>query len=210
MKKNSKSLIVQEAIKLFNTQGYSGTSLRDIAKNANVNIANIAYYFENKQGLLEFCFTSFFEQYLFEMEAALNGIDESPKETLRKIVANLIYFQSKNTQLTRFILREMSIDSQIVREIMTTYSLKEKFYFQKVLERGIEKGEIKPHSSNYMIIQLKSLLNMPFLFSHYLSEVLHVLPHERYFADQYIREIFLWLDNYVFIQKEISKEIVIC
>ncbi|MDP4162013.1 MAG: forespore capture DNA-binding protein RefZ [Bacillota bacterium] len=209
MKKNSKSIIVQEAIKLFNTQGYSGTSLRDIAKKANVNIANIAYYFDNKQGLLEFCFTTFFEQYLSEMEEAVAVLDEGAMASLRNLVSNLIYFQCKNIHLTRFIIREMSIDSQIVREIMTTYSLKEKFYFQKILERGIEKGEFKPHSSNYLIIQLKSLLNMPFLYSHYLSEVLHVLPHERYFADQYIREIFQWMESSLFTEAKFPEEIVV-
>ncbi|MGZ6539994.1 MAG: TetR family transcriptional regulator, partial [Bacteroidia bacterium] len=57
MKKNSKEAIVNAAISLFNSNGFSGTSIRDIAELANVNIATIAYYFDNKLGLLEYCFT---------------------------------------------------------------------------------------------------------------------------------------------------------
>jgi AcrR family transcriptional regulator len=65
MKKDSKEEIVKAAISLFNSNGYAGTSIRDIAKEANVNSATIAYHFENKLGLLEYCFTYFFEQVFF-------------------------------------------------------------------------------------------------------------------------------------------------
>lgn len=45
----AKELIMEAAIGLFHTNGYNGTSIRDIARKANVNSANISYYFlENK------------------------------------------------------------------------------------------------------------------------------------------------------------------
>ncbi|WP_316252492.1 TetR family transcriptional regulator [Bacillus aquiflavi] len=68
MRKNSKKHIVDVAVSLFNMKGYSGTSVRDIAGKANVNVANISYYFQSKHGLLEYCLTSFFENYLSEIE----------------------------------------------------------------------------------------------------------------------------------------------
>lgn len=203
MKKNAKEAIVKAAITLFNSKGYSGTSIRDIASLAKVNTATIAYHFENKPGLLEYCFTHFFEQYILRMEDAYALIDNGAKDCLKRTVAELLRYQSENNQLTSFVYREMSIDSQIVREIMSTYSLKEKYYFQKIFERGFEWNEFRPHSIPYLIIQLKGLLMMPFMNTHYMREVLYVFPNEPFFEQKYLKDIHLWID------KNLSTEIIV-
>jgi AcrR family transcriptional regulator len=195
MKRNSKEAIVTAAISLFNTKGYNGTSIRDIAGKAKVNVANISYYFQNKNGLLEYCFITYFEKYLAEIEKGLNELEVGSVPCLKKITENLLYFQCENIHLTRFILRETSIDSQVVREIMSTYLVKERYYFTKILDLGMDRKEIRKITSTYFILQLKGLLNMPFLNSHYVTEVLYILPNENYFATKYLGEIFSWIDS---------------
>lgn len=197
MKKNSKEAIVQAAILLFNTNGFHGTSIRDIAIKAKVNVANISYYFENKQGLLEYCLTSYFEQYLKRIEAALPLLEENPVTCLKKVAENIIAFQCENIQFTRFILREMSIDSQVVREIMSTYYLKEKYYFKRILDKGMYTKVFRAQSLPYMMIQFKGLITMPFLNTQYVTEVLHVFPHERFFQEKYLNEIYDWIEGVV-------------
>jgi AcrR family transcriptional regulator len=193
MRKNSKAAIIDAAIYLFNTKGFNGTSVRDIAARADVNAANISYYFQNKKGLLENCFTAFFESYLKELEKGYSFLEYGAEVCLNAMVGNVLRYQCENTQLTRFILREMTIDSQVVREIMSTYHVKERYLLKRVLESGIENGEFKKHSIHYSILQLKGLLQMPYLNTHYVTEVLHVQPHEKYFADKYSHEISLWI-----------------
>ncbi|PLR98157.1 forespore capture DNA-binding protein RefZ [Bacillus sp. T33-2] len=195
MRRNSKDKIVEAAIFLFNTKGFTGTSIRDIAARADVNVANIAYYFNNKQGLLEYCFTVFFENYLAELEKGIAKLDQGAAVCLESIVYNLVKYQSDHLHLTRFILREMTIDSQIVREIMSTYNVKERFYFKKVIEAGLKTKEFQAISIQFVIIQLKGLLSMPFLNMHYLTEVLHVLPNEKYFIEKYSNEIYKWIHS---------------
>ncbi|MBN6888016.1 AcrR family transcriptional regulator [Cytobacillus horneckiae] len=197
MKENSKAAIIEAAVFLFNHNGFNGTSIRDIAKKARTNVANISYYFGNKNGLLEHCLTEYYEAYLLEIEKGYSILENGATESLKAIVENIIYFQYENIQLTRLIVREMSIDSQIVREIMSTYLTKERFYFSKVFEKGFKNKEFRINTANYLILQLKSLLTMPFLNSQYVAEVLHLLPHEKYFADKYIRETYTWIDRVV-------------
>ena len=199
MKKNSKDSLVSAAVTLFNRKGYHRTSIRNIAQDAKVNPANIAYYFNNKQGLLEHCLTVYFESYMKELEKGFSGLEQgaSPTECFKNIAENLLKYQFDHIQLTRFVLREMSIDSQVVREILTTYYKKEWYIFETVIEKGIETKEFSPHSPEYLIIQLKGLLSIPFLSTNYLTEVLNVYPHERYFADKYLQEIYLWIDRVV-------------
>jgi AcrR family transcriptional regulator len=193
LRKNSKTAIMDAAIFLFNTKGFDGTSIRDIAAKAEVNPANISYYFQNKNGLLENCFTFYFENYLKELEKGFALLEAGAELSLKAMVDYVLIFQSENIQLTRFILREMTIDSQVVREIMSTYHLKERYYFNKVLDYGMATGEFRNLSSQFIILQLKALLSMPFLNTHYVTEVLHLLPYERYFAEKYGSEIFLWI-----------------
>jgi AcrR family transcriptional regulator len=209
LKKNSKAAIIEAAIFLFNTKGFNGTSIRDIAAKAEVNPANISYYFQNKNGLLENCFTFFFENYLDELEKGFSLMDYGAEICLNAMVHNVVTYQSENTQLTRFILREMTIDSQVVREIMSTYHVKERFYYKKVLEHGMETGEFKNISTQFCILQLKALLSMPFLNTHYVTEVLHILPHERYFADKYSKEISAWIKGTICSEQQQQDKILI-
>lgn len=195
MKINSKDEIIKTAISLFYSKGYSGTSIRDIARMAKVNNATISYHFENKLGLLEYCFTLFFEQYIQIMEEDYATIEQGATRCLKQIVSHLIHFQCKNIQLATLVYREMSFDSQVVREIMSTYNLKEKYYFQKIFERGFEWNEFRPNSIAYLIIQLKGLLMMPFMNAHYIREVLYVFPNEVFFAQKYLKEINFWIDH---------------
>jgi AcrR family transcriptional regulator len=45
--------ILQIAEKLFAEKGFDGTSIRDIAKEAVINVAMVSYYFGSKEKLLE-------------------------------------------------------------------------------------------------------------------------------------------------------------
>ena len=54
---NDKQLkIIETAEELFAEMGFSGTSVRDIADKADVNVAMISYYFGSKEKLLEALF----------------------------------------------------------------------------------------------------------------------------------------------------------
>jgi AcrR family transcriptional regulator len=207
MKKNSKDAIVAAAISLFNTNGFTGTSIRDIAAKAKVNAANIAYYFHNKHGLLEHCFTEFFEGYIAEIEKGFSYLHLGAAAALKIISENILMYHSRNIHLTRFILREVSLDSQVVREIMSTYLMKEKYYLNKIFEIGMRAKEFRSQHPSYLIIQFKGLLSMPFLNMQYVSEVLHVFPNERYFADKYLIEIYNWIDGAV--REHAAREIVL-
>ncbi|XJZ26497.1 forespore capture DNA-binding protein RefZ [Bacillota bacterium Lsc_1132] len=195
MKKNSKEAIVQAAISLFQTKGYSGTSIRDIGKKAKVNSASISYHFHNKQGLLEYCFTSFFEQYLAIIEEAYMQLQDGAVNCLKQISREILRYLSKNSSLASFVLREMSMESQIAREIMATYYAKEKFFLQQVFEAGIEQNEFKLKSISYAVIQLKGLWLMPFINASYLREVFYMFPNEPFFAEKYTEEICQWIDK---------------
>jgi AcrR family transcriptional regulator len=198
VKSKTKEKIMDAAVLLFNTKGFDGTSVREIAKKANVNVANISYYFDSKEGLLEHLVTSFFEGYIHVLEQTAQAFEhQSPKQCLMNVVRSLMEYQHEHRQIARVVYRQVSLDTMFIREVMTTYLAKEKYILTALLEKGVRQKEFKRLNSSYIIMQLKGMLTMPYLHSQYLAEVLYVLPHEPYFIKQYIKEIEKWVNQIV-------------
>jgi len=194
--RDTKQKILDAAIYLFNSKGFTGTSVREIANRANVNVAHISYYFKGKGGLLEYLVSHYYEGYLKIIEENYSHIQYgNTHDVLSKMILDLLHYQHENRQLSRLVYREVTVDSVLNREVMTTYLTKEKYYIKSLLEQGIEEGHFRKGFIPHLIIQLRSLLHMPYLQPQYMSEVLHIQPHEAYFVHQYYKELKLWLNS---------------
>ncbi|WP_108671306.1 forespore capture DNA-binding protein RefZ [Peribacillus acanthi] len=203
----SKQAIIEAALYLFHLNGYHGTSIRDIAKKAKVNSATISYYFKNKNGLLEHCFISYLEEYTGILEKSIQDLaDMDAKDCLNEILTNIFNFHSKNFVAARFIHREMSLDTNLNREILSTYLMKEKYLFTMVLEQGFEQQSFRKVSIQAFILQLKGLILAPVIHAHYAMEVLHMFPQEKYFMDKYLKQVQEFLANFLWSQPKVEKK----
>ncbi|QFT90200.1 putative HTH-type transcriptional regulator YttP [Bacillus sp. THAF10] len=199
---STKQRIIDAAVLLFNTKGYDGTSIRELAKKAKVNVSHISYYFDNKVGLQEYLLTSFFDQHVKLLEAEYKKLpNKSATECLLQSVDSVMKFHRENRQLARYVYREITLDTILVREIMSTYLTKEKFYFKAIIDKGNKSKEFHVTSLLQTIMQLKSMISTPFLQSQYLAEVWHIMPYETTAVDQYEEIIKQWLEKTVFRQK---------
>ncbi len=192
----AKEKIFDAAVFLFNAKGYAETSVRDIASRAGANISTISYYFNGKAGLLEYSFVTFFEPYLNLLEENVAKLQEKgASQCLKDAIRALMDFQYTHFHLTRFVWREVSIDRQIVREIMSTYLMKERHLLESLIRKGIEKGEFRSVSPGMFIIQLRSQMTMPFLNSIYTTEVWNIPFQDRFYFEKYKEELIGWIDN---------------
>ncbi|PEZ83597.1 MULTISPECIES: forespore capture DNA-binding protein RefZ [Bacillaceae] len=201
----TKQAIVEAALHLFHLKGYHATSIRDIANKAKVNAANIAYYFKNKQGLLEFCFISYLEEYILVLDKNMTLLElKGPQHCLMNLVKDILAFQRENFLAARFIYGESSLDSNLNREIHSTYFTKEKSYFQYILEQGIKSRSFQQVSVPMYMLQLKGLLTAPVLHTHYAMDVLHVFPQEAYYTNIYANEVGRFLQDTLFIAEDLQ------
>ena len=77
-KKDVRGRLLEAAEVLFCDQGFSGTSVRDLAREAGCNIASVNYYFGGKEQL----YKELWRQYLVHMrDVRLSGIDKVMKES---------------------------------------------------------------------------------------------------------------------------------
>ncbi len=207
---NTRQSIIDAAISLFNSKGFTGTSVREIARKAKVNVAHISYYFNGKGGLLEYLVSEFYEGYIAAIEKNYSLLTaHSARERLQQMLLDILYYQHDNRQLARFVHREVTLDTILIREVMTTYLMKEKYYFTAILEEGMKRGEFRNASIPHIILQLRSLLHMPYLQSQYLSEVLYIQPHELFFVRQYYKEILNSLNSLLAKPLKVRKTILV-
>ncbi|WLR50233.1 forespore capture DNA-binding protein RefZ [Bacillus tianshenii] len=200
---STKQKVIDAAISLFNTKGFQGTSVREVAKKADVNPALISYYFGSKKGLLESLLLQFYEPYLQMLEEAVNEMPKlTPAVCLKEMCARILAFQQQHVALTRFVYREMTLDSVLIREMMATYLKRETFFMKSVFQAGVQNQPFNHYSIDYAVIQFKGMVMMPYLYPQYLTEVLYIQPRETYFVRRYQERINRWIDSMQIFQTE--------
>ncbi|MGZ2369120.1 TetR/AcrR family transcriptional regulator [Ancylomarina sp. YFZ004] len=81
---DSRSKILNASAELFVKNGYDGTSVRQIAKEAGVNIAMISYYFKSKEGVLVDLISDTSKQ-LKEKTDHIQSLDLKPRERVSEL-----------------------------------------------------------------------------------------------------------------------------
>src|SRR5690625_548497 len=157
----TKQKVIDAATLLFFQKGFTGTSVRDIAERADVNVSLISYYFKGKQGLLEYAVINYYENYFELLEDTYTMFkDATDMEKMRAIIHDMIAYKTEHFHLTAFIIRELSLDTTFVREVSVTYLAKEDHMIQTLFDSVV--GKRKNEQNIYLYIQLKGLILAPF------------------------------------------------
>ncbi|MCJ0931774.1 forespore capture DNA-binding protein RefZ [Virgibacillus halodenitrificans] len=191
----SKQKVLEAASSLFFQKGFHGTSVRDIAEKASVNVSLISYYFKGKQGLLEYAVTHYYENYLTVIEETIEDVKTlSPLDQLKELIFHIIQYKQSNHQLSCFIQRELSLDSVFVREMAVTYLAKENYYIRNLFFTLIKDQKKNEDDRNYLLMQLKGMLITPYIMhNEWKNQVVGSYSHD-VFVNKYARNIQQWLD----------------
>lgn len=189
----TKQKVVDAASLLFFQHGFHGTSVRDIAEAASVNVSLISYYFKSKQGLLEYAVTHYYEHYLEMIAQAINElVTEDEIEQLKQVVYAIIRYKTEHFQLTSFIYRELSLDSTFVREMTVTYLAKENHLLSEMFFRILDQNDKKEKA--YLYMQFKGMLMSPYILKNEWNNQLIDQVDIENFTRNYVRTLNQWLD----------------
>ena len=132
--------ILQVAETLFAEKGFDGTSIRNIAKEAKINIAMVSYYFGSKERLLESLILFRTTDLKFQIEN-LSAENLEPIEKINKLIEIYINRINCNKGIYRILHFEFSnekrdIDLQALNDLRTG-NLKS---LMTIIEEGQNKG----------------------------------------------------------------------
>src|SRR5690625_4057033 len=188
----TKQKVVDAASLLFFRHGFHGTSVRDIAEAASVNVSLISYYFKSKQGLLEYAVKHYYEHYLEMIAQAINELaTEDEIEQLKQVVYAIIRYKTEHFQLTSFIYRELSLDSTFVREMTVTYLAKENHLLSEMFFRILDQNDKKEKA--YLYMQFKGMLMSPYILKNEWNNQLIDQVDIENFTRNYVRTLNQWL-----------------
>jgi AcrR family transcriptional regulator len=139
MKFNDKQIqIIETAEKLFADKGFSGTSVRDIADEADINLAMISYYFGSKEKLLEALFTHRMDGTTVKLESMLENKELTPLEKVNMMIDFFIEKFHSQTCFHKIMTRE-----QVASQRTTTTELIQqlKKHNQKLVKAIITDGQ---------------------------------------------------------------------
>ncbi|RFA31868.1 TetR family transcriptional regulator [Virgibacillus dokdonensis] len=196
MKMNpSKQKVIEAATELFFQKGFHGTSVRDIADKARVNVSLISYYFKGKQGLLEFAVIDYYEKYLETVEATIKQNQHLNKlQQLKELIFFIIQYKQTKHQFSCFIHRELSLDSVFVREISVTYLAKENHLLTQAFYGVLDEERTSINDRTYLFMQLKGMLVTPYMMpNEWKHQIIGEYSHQ-IFVRNYVKTIHDWLD----------------
>ena len=140
-----KEVILQSAIKLFGTNGFEGTSVRDIATDASVNVAMINYYFGSKEKLFESVVehrTSFLRGVFSEL---VTNQKLSPIEKIDFMIDQFIERKFSDAKFSRLLHRELSLELRPqMRSAISNILLRNIDSVKTIIRNGIKDGVFQP------------------------------------------------------------------
>jgi len=147
--------IISTAERLFSTKGFDGTSVRDIADEAGVNIAMISYYFGSKEKLMEALFEQRTTNIKVKVESLLKDENSTPFEKVGLLADDMITRIMSKQQFFKIMMCEQVINKNPVI-IDLIYDLKKKNLeeFSKIINDGQQKGVFKKDTDALLLTNI--------------------------------------------------------
>ena len=140
-----REIIIESAIKLFGSKGFEGTSVREIAGDAKVNVAMINYYFGSKDKLFESVveFRSSILRSIFSELVTNKKL--SPIQKIDFMIDQFIERKFSDAKFSHLLHRELSLEHRPqLRNAISEILLKNIVSVKTIIRDGIKSGVFQP------------------------------------------------------------------
>jgi len=182
MEFNDKQIeILQVAEQLFAEEGFDGTSVREIAKIANINVAMISYYFGSKEKLLEAIVINRISGMKLQLENLIQE-DITPIEKIDKLIEFYIKRIYKNRCIYQILHFEISNKKREINlDAFTQVKNENLILLKSIINEGQVQGLFQPDINIELISPtiIGSLTHFQ-MNKSYFSEILDLKTEEAY------------------------------
>ncbi len=176
--------ILDIAEALFATKGFEGTSVRDIAKEASVNIAMISYYFGSKEQLLENIFARRISVSRMQLEEVLKNEALDPLEKVYQLIGNYVERIMNQQEFHKLIVREqMAQKESPITKLLHGMKKQNLELIRRLIQEGQKEGVFKKNIDiPLMMTTMVGTANQLISTQHYYRELnnLQAMPEEEF------------------------------
>ncbi len=156
---------------VFHKKGFAATRTRDIAKEANINLALLNYYFRSKQKLFELVMLETAVAFLQKMQTVFNDEATSLEEKVQQVTENYIDLLIAEPEVPLFIMSEIrSHGAEILEKLPVANSILQSVFIKQFGEAAAN-GKIVETNPLHFIMNLMGLIVFPFISSPMLKKI---------------------------------------
>jgi AcrR family transcriptional regulator len=145
--------ILDEAEKLFARNGYDGTTVRDIAQAAEVNLAMISYYFGSKEKLIEMLFQERMGSIRLRIEAVVNNTGIGPFQKLEILIDQYIERVFNKQDFYKVLFTEQVLQkNEMILHAVQEYKLEFIALIDEVIAEGTKKRLFKKNVDTMLLL----------------------------------------------------------
>jgi AcrR family transcriptional regulator len=180
---DKKTHIINAAVELFAEKGFEGTSIRDLATKADVNVAMINYYFGSKEKLFE-CMLQQKAAYTKDiLEEIVNNNRLTEIEKLDQIIDSYVIRLFSNRKFHRVIHQELMLNErEVLQDAIVNILFPNSLLIKDVIESGIKKGTFKKVDSPLAVATIVGTINQVLLSkkfcNKYINKEENYVPYE--------------------------------
>ena len=137
--------IIEVAERLFAQNGFAGTSVRDIAHDADINISMISYYFGSKEKLIETLFKIRTDESRTQIETLLSDEGLTGLQKMNILIDNVIERLLGNQCFHNILMREQlsSERTPLISDYIMNLKLRNAELMKRLIFDGQQTGEFR-------------------------------------------------------------------
>jgi AcrR family transcriptional regulator len=201
--------IMEVAVELFAVNGFEGTSIRQLAQRADVNIAMINYYFGSKEKLFETLLEQKATYMRNRIEAVEADISLTEIEKLDKIIEDYVSRFFSHPEFHRVLQQELLVSHRetLHRNVISLF-VKNTQNVVTIIEKGIRKKQFKKVDPPLIFASIIGTINQVLLSRTMCNMLLNKeFENNPYQDPQFKKRLILHLKQMIHAQLLIEKDI---
>ncbi|RKL65758.1 hypothetical protein CR203_19110 [Salipaludibacillus neizhouensis] len=195
MSNSTKDEIKKKALLLFASQGYDGTSMKDIAMQVGIKTPSIYAHFNGKEELLFSIYEELANEYMDLINEMMNAAEDMSEEAqLYYIFERYITYYMKYPEIQSFWNQITVFTPPQLKETFFDHVTNYNYYTQDKIEKifieGIEKGVFRNGNPKQMALSFRIMMEGVFNYMMVVQEISD---------DNFIRD--LWTDLWLGLKK---------
>jgi len=201
--------IMEVAVELFAVNGFEGTSIRQLAQRADVNIAMINYYFGSKEKLFETLLEQKATYMRNRIEAVEADISLTEIEKLDQIIEDYVSRFFSHPEFHRVLQQELLVSHRetLHRNVISLF-VKNTQNVVSIIEKGIRKKQFKKVDPPLIFASIIGTINQVMLSRTMCNMLLNKeFENNPYQDPQFKKRLILHLKQMIHAQLLIEKDL---
>jgi AcrR family transcriptional regulator len=155
---------IKEAARVvFHKKGYAATRTRDIAEEADINLALLNYYFRSKEKLFDIIMVETLSGFLQHLTVILNDAKTSLEKKIELLAFNYVNFLLGEPGVPLFIMSELRNNPIGLMAKLPVQNVVLNSEFIKQYQNAVDAGKVKESNPLQFLMNVMGLVIFPFI-----------------------------------------------